>query len=37
MTAWSTASTTNTTPRFNKPAADLAWSRTMALFREKLA
>ena len=27
----------DTTPRFNKPAADLAWSRTMALFREKLA
>ncbi|HEX9826810.1 MAG TPA: dienelactone hydrolase family protein [Flavobacteriaceae bacterium] len=26
----------NTTPRFDKEAADLAWSRTMAFFREKL-
>ena len=27
----------DTTPRFNKAAADLAWGRTLALFREKLA
>jgi len=26
----------NTTPRFDKAAADLAWSRTMAFFKEKL-
>ena len=26
----------NTTPRFDKDAADLAWSRTMAFFRDKL-
>ena len=26
----------NTTPRFDKGAADLAWSRTMAFFKEKL-
>lgn len=26
----------NTTPRFDKEAADLAWSRTMAFFKEKL-
>lgn len=26
----------NTTPRFDKDAADLAWSRTMAFFKEKL-
>jgi carboxymethylenebutenolidase len=27
----------DTTPRFNKEAAALAWQRTMALFRQKLA
>ena len=27
----------DTTPRFNKPAADLAWGRTVALFRKDLA
>jgi carboxymethylenebutenolidase len=27
----------DTTPRFNKPAADLAWGRTIALFRRTLA
>jgi carboxymethylenebutenolidase len=27
----------DTTPRFNKPAADLAWSRTIALFKRTLA
>jgi len=26
----------NTTPRFDKEAADLAWSRTIAFFKEKL-
>lgn len=26
----------DTTPRFNKPAADLAWQRTLALFRRTL-
>tara|TARA_R110002050_G_scaffold56512_4_gene127224 strand:- start:44629 stop:45516 length:888 start_codon:yes stop_codon:yes gene_type:complete len=26
----------NTTPRFDKPAADLAWERTMDFFKEKL-
>lgn len=27
----------NTTPRFNKPAADLSWERTIAFFRKHLA
>lgn len=27
----------NTTPRFNKEAADLAWERTMEFFKEKLS
>tara|TARA_R100001369_G_scaffold22674_3_gene41380 strand:+ start:47045 stop:47932 length:888 start_codon:yes stop_codon:yes gene_type:complete len=26
----------NTTPRFDKPAADLAWTRSIAFFKEKL-
>ena len=26
----------NTTPRYNKAAAELAWSRTMTFFNEKL-
>jgi carboxymethylenebutenolidase len=26
----------NTTPRFDKEAADLAWSRTISFFKEKL-
>ena len=27
----------DTTPRFDKAAADLAWGRTLALFRRQLA
>jgi carboxymethylenebutenolidase len=26
----------DTTPRYNKEAAELAWERTVAFFREKL-
>ena len=27
----------NSTPRYNKPAADLAWNRTVGFFRQHLA